>query len=205
MTKQDTLVELNGYWNTHTTCELKKEATQAVYGDGSASARIVFIGEAPGKQEDLQGKPFVGASGKFLAEMLATIHLRREDVYITNTVKYRPPNNRDPQPEEKAACAEWLYAELNLIKPDVIVFLGRHAMNTFFPELRISEVHGTVIHKKILNLVTDYFIPLYHPASALYNGALRETLKKDFAKIPIFLKQLQKISDEIGVPLRADR
>ena len=190
MIKQEKLAELNTYWNTHTTCALKQEATQAVYGSGSAEAAIVFIGEAPGKQEDIQGKPFVGASGKFLDEMLASSNLKRQDVYITNTVKYRPPNNRDPLPEEKTACRDWLYAELNLIQPKIIVFLGRHALNTFFPTLSIGEVHGTLIQEKIPNLRTEYFVPLYHPASALYNGSLRETLKQDFARVLSYVAKI---------------
>src|SRR3989344_9588114 len=119
-------------------CELRKTATQAVAGHGSAEAEIVFIGEAPGKSEDKLGIPFVGGAGKFLDEMLELIKLKREDVYITNIVKYRPPNNRDPLPEEKSACRAWLLEELKLISPKLIIFLGRHAMNNFFPDLKIG-------------------------------------------------------------------
>ncbi len=174
------------------TCELKKTATQPVFGDGNPSAQVVFIGEAPGKNEDLGGKPFIGAAGKFLAEMLASIKMKREDIYITNIVKYRPPNNRDPEPEEKKACSEWLYKELNFIQPKLIVFLGRHSMNDFFPELKIGDAHGKLIHKKFEKIDTEYFLPLYHPASALYNGGLRETLLKDFKKIVLALKKIEK-------------
>ena len=126
MTKTETLAALNRKFADSNECALKSMATQPVFGDGSADAEIVFIGEAPGKNEDLQGVPFIGAAGKFLAEMLGDIKLKREDVYITNIVKYRPPNNRDPEPEEKDASAPWLEAELNLIAPKVVVFLGRH-------------------------------------------------------------------------------
>lgn len=190
MTKQEKLKALNAKWAKENTCNLKKTAIQPVFGDGSPNAQVVFIGEAPGKMEDKTGKPFVGASGKFLSEMLESIKLKREDVYITNIVKYRPPNNRDPLPIEKEACRLWLEEELNLIKPKLIVFLGRHAMNTFFPEFTIGDLHGTLIHKKIQNISCEYFLPLYHPASALYNGGMRETLKKDFAHISRILKKL---------------
>lgn len=193
MTKQEKLYSINQKWARVNTCKLKKTAIQPVFGDGSSSAQIVFIGEAPGKMEDKTGKPFVGASGKFLAEMLECIKLRREDVYITNIVKYRPPNNRDPLPEEKEACRKWLEEELKLIKPKLIVFLGRHAMNTFFPEYTISDVHGMLIHKKIKNISCEYFLPLYHPATALYNGGMREILKKDFVRIPRILKKVISI------------
>lgn len=169
-------------------CVLKATAIQPVFGDGNPSARIVFIGEAPGKKEDETGKPFVGAAGKFLAEMLASINLKREDIYITNIVKYRPPDNRDPEPSEKRDCAPWLYDELNFIKPDIIVFLGRHSMTHFLPELKISEAHGKLVHRQIPNLKTEHFLPLYHPAAALYNGGMRATLLEDFGKIPKMLE-----------------
>ena len=192
MNKAAKLKELNVAWAEKNTCELKATATQAVFGDGSADAEIVFVGEAPGKNEDLQGVPFVGAAGKFLAEMLDDIKLAREDVYITNIVKYRPPNNRDPEPEEKKACAPWLHEELNLVAPKLIVFLGRHSMSDFFPELKISEVHGKLIHKKFKGITTEWFLPLYHPASALYNGGMRDTLKEDFGLIPKILKKIEE-------------
>ena len=192
MNKAAKLKELNVAWAEKNTCELKATATQAVFGDGSADAEIVFVGEAPGKNEDLQGVPFVGAAGKFLAEMLDDIKLAREDVYITNIVKYRPPNNRDPEPEEKKACAPWLHEELNLVAPKLIVFLGRHSMSDFFPELKISEVHGKLIHKKFKGIKTEWFLPLYHPASALYNGGMRDTLKEDFGLIPKILKKIEE-------------
>jgi len=167
--------------------DLAKQATQLVLGDGNPDADIVFIGEAPGKNEDIQGKPFVGASGKFLSEMLALINLKREDIYITNIVKYRPPNNRDPLPSEKAAFLPFLHAQLEVIKPKLIITLGRHSMDVLFPGLIISQAHG-----KPIRLKGQVYLPLFHPAAALYNGGLRQTLIDDFAKIPLILKKTQK-------------
>ncbi len=191
--KREQLDELNAYWKDSCTCELKATATQAVFGDGNAESNIVFIGEAPGKNEDIEGRPFVGAAGKFFAEMLANIKMKREDIYITNIVKYRPPNNRDPLPEEKEACNEWLINELKIISPKLIIFLGRHSMGLFFPNEKISDIHGKLLIKQIPELgAKQAFMPLYHPAAALYNGGMRETLIKDFNKIP---KALTKIKN----------
>ncbi len=192
MTKAEKLAKVNEEWREKCTCELKNTATQAVFGSGHASAEIVFIGEAPGRNEDKQGVPFVGAAGKFLNEMLGIIKLKREDIYITNIVKYRPPNNRDPLPEEKAACREWLLQEIKIISPKVIIFLGRHAMKNFFPELEISNAHGKLLIKKFKDFPVKYFFPLYHPAAALYNGSMREVLIKDFKKMPKILKEIEK-------------
>lgn len=189
---QAELKALHERFHAANTCKLKPLATQPVFGDGPATAEIVFVGEAPGKTEDQTGIPFVGSAGKFLTEMLGDIGLKRGDVYITNIVKYRPPNNRDPEPDEKEACAQWLYEELNFIAPKVIVFLGRHSMNDFFPELKISAAHGKLIRKKFKKINTEYFLPLYHPASALYNGGMRDTLKEDFALIPKILKKIEE-------------
>lgn len=191
MNKGEKLQKLHEKWMLECECELRKTATQAVVGAGSAGAEIVFIGEAPGKKEDELGVPFVGAAGKFLDEMLGKINLKREDVYITNIVKYRPPNNRDPLPEEKSACREWLLDELQIISPKLIVFLGRHAMNNFFPDLQISKTHGKLLIKPFRGMSTKYFFPLYHPAAALYDGSMREVLIADFKKIP---KVLEKIN-----------
>jgi uracil-DNA glycosylase len=192
MTRAEQLLELHQKRNAECECGLKATATQPVFGNGNPDAKIVFIGEAPGKKEDETGVPFVGAAGKFLEEMLQSIGMKREDIYITNIVKYRPPNNRDPEHEEKLACAEWLHDELNFIKPEVIVFLGRHSMNHFFPDDKISEIHGKLLHKKIPNFQTEYFFPLYHPAAALYNGSMRETLMLDFRKIPKVLEKIEQ-------------
>lgn len=193
MNKREKLEKLNSKWSLKCECKLKKTAKQAVLGDGSADAPIVFIGEAPGRNEDLQGKPFVGASGKFLIEMLKAIKLNREDIYITNIVKYRPPNNRDPLPDEKAACRQWLLDELQIIQPKLIVFLGRHAMNNFFPTEQISKAHGKLLIKNFKGIPTKYFYALYHPAAALYDGSMRKTLLTDFKKIPKVLAKINKL------------
>lgn len=189
MDKAAELKNLHEKWLKQCDCALRATATQGVPGDGNPNAQVVFIGEAPGAKEDALGKPFVGAAGKFLAEMLADIKMKREDIYITNIVKYRPPNNRDPLSEEIAACKQWLEDEIDFIEPLLIVFLGRHAMNQFFPEEKISDAHGKVIIAKKFKKC-HYFLPLYHPAAALYNGSLREVLKQDFKKIPIALKMI---------------
>lgn len=192
MNKADELKRLHKKWLIKCACHLRDTATQGVPGDGNANAQIVFIGEAPGAREDKEGRPFVGAAGKFLNEMLASIKMKREDVYITNIVKYRPPNNRDPLLHEISACSKWLDEEIKLINPVLIVFLGRHAMNHFFPHEKISETHGVVLEARHFGEMR-HFLPLYHPAAALYNGSLREVLKKDFKKIPKILKTLQNI------------
>ena len=166
--------------------ELAKTATQLVFGDGNPSAELVFIGEAPGKNEDLQGKPFVGAAGKFLNEMLEMIGLERKDIYITNIVKYRPPNNRDPFPDEKAVFLPYLQDQLEVIQPTLVVTLGRHSLNCFLPDLQISQVHGQP--KRYQGQV---YLPLFHPAAALYNGGMRQTLIDDFALIPEVIKKIK--------------
>lgn len=190
--KDQALFNLNRDMEASCSCELKKTALRAVPGTGSASARILFVGEAPGKKEDETGEPFVGAAGKFLNEMLASIGLNRSDIYITNVVKYRPPENRDPLPEEVAACWPWLRAQIELIDPAIIVLLGRHALERFVPGKRISSEHGQAFRRTVPDLGTYVFFALYHPAAALYNGSMRETLLKDFAKIPKILKKLEK-------------
>jgi DNA polymerase len=173
-------------------CELHKTKTKDVFGDGSPSAEIMFIGEAPGKNEDLEGIPFVGAAGKFLSEMLVEIGLSRKDIYIANVLKHRPPNNRDPLPNEIEACWPYLAKQIELISPKLIVFLGRHALNRFFPAAKISEVHGKAFRKPWQG-EDQIFLALYHPAAALYNGGMRETLMNDFKKIP---KIIEKINQE---------
>lgn len=166
---------------------LAETATQLVMGDGNPDADIVFIGEAPGKNEDEQGLPFVGAAGKFLDEMLAIVGLERKDIFITNIVKYRPPNNRDPLPEEKQAFWPFLARQLEIIQPKVIVTLGRHSMEFFLPEARIGQIHGQP--KRLPVKLHDgkdtswIILPLYHPAAALYNGGMRQTLIDDFSQV----------------------
>ena len=225
------------------TPELRKQATQLVFSDGHADSEVVFIGEAPGKNEDLQGKPFVGAAGKFLDEMLEMIGLNRSDIYITNIVKYRPPNNRDPLPEEKQVFLPYLMGQLKAIGPKLVVTLGRHSLNCFLPDLSISQVHGQPkrVRFQLTKLVggpgvdakqgdgeqqtesyTKYgegatepatqqratsnskvpssareqdvatwvILPLFHPAAALYNGGMRQTLIDDFAKIPLIINKI---------------
>ena len=165
---------------------LAKEATQLVFGEGNPNADIVFIGEAPGKNEDIQGKPFVGASGKFLNTMLESVGMNRDDVYITNIVKYRPPNNRDPSKEEKEAFLPYLQSQLEVIQPKVVVTLGRHSTNCFLPGLQISKIHGEPRSVKLSlkqdkdDIMNVVILPLYHPAAALYNPGQRQTLIDDF-------------------------
>lgn len=167
--------------------ELAETATQLVMGHGNPKADVVFIGEAPGKNEDLQGVPFVGAAGKFLDQMLAEADMERSDIYITNIVKYRPPNNRDPSTEEKKAFWPYLVRELQIIKPKIVITLGRHSMGYFLPNAKIGEVHGKP--KRITFGDTKLVLmPLYHPAAALYNGDLRSTLLEDFANVPSVLE-----------------
>lgn len=185
-TKQAQLDELQAKILADKVCpELAAQATQLVFGTGNAEAELVFIGEAPGKNEDIKGEPFVGAAGKFLNEMLEMIGLKRQDIYITNIVKYRPPNNRDPLPDEKAAFLPYLENQIDIINPKVIVTLGRHSMDSLLPGLTISQVHGQP--KRYRGRV---FIPLFHPAAALYNGGLRQTLIDDFARIPLILEKI---------------
>ena len=185
MDKSQALEELQAKIITDEICpELAAQATQLVMGDGDPDADIVFIGEAPGQKEDEQGLPFVGAAGKFLNEMLAEAGMERSDVYITNIVKYRPPNNRDPLPEEKAAFLPYLLRQLEIINPKVVITLGRHSMEYFLPNAKISQAHGQAVRKKVLyHDKTEHewlFIPLYHPAAALYNGSMRQVLIDDF-------------------------
>jgi uracil-DNA glycosylase len=170
--------------------DLAAQATNLVMGDGNLNAEIVFIGEAPGKNEDEQGLPFVGAAGKFLNEMLAQAGMERSDVYITNIVKYRPPNNRDPLPEEKRAFWPYLVKQLQIIKPKVVITLGRHSMEYFLPDMKISQIHGQA---KRIQFGDDKLVvvPLYHPAAALYNGGLRGTLIDDFMGVPRIIELIK--------------
>jgi DNA polymerase len=168
--------------------ELAEQATQLVMGDGNLDAAIVFIGEAPGKKEDESGLPFVGVSGKFLNEMLAQAGLVRSDVYITNVVKYRPPQNRDPKPAEKKAFMPYLLKQLEIIHPKVVITLGRHSMEYFLPGAKIGEIHGQP-HNVQIDGDEFMIIPLYHPAAALYNGSLRATLIEDFIRVPGIISQ----------------
>jgi len=186
MSKKEELQKIKADILAQNICpELAKGATQLVFSDGNPNAELVFIGEAPGKHEDKQGLPFVGAAGKFLNEMLASIGLKRADVYITNIVKYRPPDNRDPYPDEKTEFLPFLRKQLEVIKPKLVITLGRHSMECFLPGLQISQCHGQPKRYK-----GQVYLPLFHPAAALYNGAMRQTLIDDFMKIPRILAKI---------------
>jgi DNA polymerase len=168
-------------------CRLCQGRTNAVPGEGSPSAALMFIGEGPGFNEDQQGRPFVGRAGKLLDDMFSTVPLKREDVYITNVVKCRPPDNREPQPDEVEACWPYLEAQIALLKPRVIATLGRHSLGRFFPDSKISRDHG-----RILRWREHTVFPLYHPAAALRSGAVMEALAADFRKLPqAILKSLR--------------
>lgn len=169
------------------------EGANFVLGEGAPDADIMFIGEAPGKKEDELQRPFVGAAGKFLNEMLESIGLKREDVYISNIVKQRPPNNRDPLPEEIEAHWPFLMRQIEVIDPRIIVMLGRHSMSKLLPGVgTISQIHGKPFRRKDGRI----YLPLYHPAAALYNGGLRQTLLADFQKIPVILKKSKETSTD---------
>jgi len=164
-------------------CDLSKTRGRAVPGEGNPNADIVFVGEGPGFHEDQQGRPFVGAAGKFLDELLASIALNRRDVYICNVIKCRPPGNRDPLPGEIAECKPWLDQQLEAIKPKVIVTLGRFSMTRYFPGQAISRIHGQP--RRIDGVMV---VPMYHPAAALHQGSLRRTIEDDFKKLPALVK-----------------
>lgn len=166
-------------------CGLCAGRTNAVPGEGNADAEIMCIGEGPGFYEDQQGRPFVGASGKFLDELLGGIGLDRRKVFIANVVKCRPPENRDPQPDEIAACGKYLDEQIRVIDPKVIVTLGRHSMQRYFPGEAISKVHGQPRRKD-----GRIIVPMYHPAAALHQGNLRKVIEADFRKLPDFLSRI---------------
>jgi uracil-DNA glycosylase len=158
-----------------------------VFGEGNADTKIMFIGEAPGFHEDQQMRPFVGQAGKLLNKLLEEIEWKRESVYITNIVKRRPPQNRDPLPEEIEAYKPYLKKQIQIIKPNVIATLGRFSMNYFLPTAKISQDHGKLFHLKNI-----YIYPLYHPAAALRSTSVLEALKKDFHKLPLVLKKAKE-------------
>lgn len=168
-------------------CRLFAGATHGVPGEGNPETSVFFIGEGPGKDEDLTGRPFVGRAGKFLSEMLASIDWSRDDVFIANVVKHRPPDNRDPAPDEAAACWPYLERQIQIIKPRLIVTLGRHSMARFLPNLTIGEAHGQPKRRAD----GQVFLPLYHPAAALYSPTTKAVHLADFAKIPLVLAQIK--------------
>ena len=167
-----------------TACDLCRRRTHAVPGDGLESAEIMFVGEGPGFHEDQQARPFVGPAGKFLDELLASIGYKRSDVYITNVVKCRPPENRDPLPNEVDACRAFLEEQISRIRPKVIVTLGRYSLAWFFPRDTISKVHGHVRERD-----GRIFVHMYHPAAALHAGGLRKVIQDEFQRIPPALER----------------
>lgn len=178
-----------------TKCPLHRGRTHAVPGEGPADADIMFIGEGPGFHEDQQGRPFVGAAGEFLEELLDSIGLTREQVYITNVIKCRPPGNRDPLPREVNACEPYLDRQIALIEPTVVVTLGRFSMARAFPNARISHVHGAP--RKIKGVV---YYPMYHPAAALHRPSLRGTVEEDMRQIPDVLERVDEIPESEPPP-----
>jgi len=171
-------------------CPLHKGKLHYVPGDGPADARIMFVGEAPGHEEDIQGKPFVGAAGKLLTELLLDIGLKREEVFIGNIVKCRPPNNRTPYSTEIEACLPYLFAQIAVIEPEIIVTLGNTPLNALIsPALKVSSVHGRLFEQGGLR-----FFVTFHPAAALYHGEFKELLKKDFLK----LKEILSLNKIVG-------
>ena len=179
-------------------CPLYRQASQAVPGEGKAEAKVVFIGEAPGYWEDQKGIPFCGAAGRLLDRLMAEGGLKRSEVFITNILKHRPPNNRDPQPAEIRACTPFLERQLLVIKPKLVVTLGRFALNYFLPEEFISRVHGR-LRRVSWRGMTVFVLPLYHPAAALRNGRVMTELKNDFLKIKPSLEWIERQEKEEGV------
>lgn len=181
-------------WDIHkqvdgcTRCDLHKNITHYVPGMGTEQTDILVVGEGPGKNEDLQGLPFVGASGKFLDKLFESIGMTRADIYISNVVKCRPPENRDPEPKEIEACSTWLEAQILVINPKIIVTLGRYSMAKFLPGVTISKVHGQPKRRQSDGRI---IFPCYHPAVALYNGSMRDVLMEDFQRLAKVLSQLK--------------
>ncbi|MCC7188754.1 MAG: uracil-DNA glycosylase [Anaerolineales bacterium] len=184
MTAEETLAQIAKEVTVCTNCALHHSRKKSVPGEGPAAAEIMFIGEGPGFHENEQGRPFVGAAGKFLDQLLAQAGVTRADVWIGNVVKCRPPENRDPSPDELAACNEYLEWQIEAINPSIIVTLGRFSMNKFFPGAKISAVHG-----QMRQVGGRYVIAMYHPAAALHQAMLKPAILADFAKLPELLKQ----------------
>ncbi len=180
-------------------CELAKSRTNTVPGEGPEDAEIMFIGEAPGFYEDQQGRPFVGAAGRFLEELLSKIGLKREDVYICNVLKCRPPGNRDPLASELEACRPFLERQIEIIKPKLIVTLGRFALTHFFPEAKITRVHGQP--RKVGGVI---YYPMYHPAAALHQPRWRSAVEEDFLRIPELLAKVEEM-EEAQPPEQAEQ
>jgi uracil-DNA glycosylase family 4 len=168
-------------------CDLSRSRNRAVPGEGPEDAEIMFVGEAPGFYEDQQGRPFVGPAGRFLEELLTSIGLRRDQVYIGNVIKCRPPENRDPLPKEVEACRKWLTRQIELIKPKVVVPLGRFSLAWFFPNESIGRTHGQARYRDGI-----YYLPMYHPAAALHAANMRRAIEEDFHKLPAVLEEARK-------------
>ncbi|MBA2678014.1 MAG: uracil-DNA glycosylase [Ktedonobacteraceae bacterium] len=191
MPSEEILKEVAVEVSTCAKCKLCNGRTKAVPGEGPPSAKILFIGEGPGYHEDKQGRPFVGPAGQFLDELLASISLKRSDVFITNVVKCRPPNNRDPEPSEIAACNDYLDRQIAAIQPRVIVTLGRFSMAKFFGSEKISTIHGRARKKD------GYIcIAMYHPAAGLHQTSLKDTIRDDFKKIPAIVAEADRMATE---------
>lgn len=191
-TPEETLKNIAEEVNRCEQCALHYSRQNGVPGEGPPNAEIVFIGEGPGFHENVQGRPFVGAAGQFLEELLETIGLKREDVFITNVVKCRPPSNRDPKPEELETCSGYLDRQLEAIRPKVVVTLGRYSMARYMSNAKISHIHGRA--KKVKGLLV---VPFYHPAAALHRPSLRSTVEKDFAKLPELIKNAAQIPEYV--------
>lgn len=188
MSAAETLDRIAREVSVCTKCALHESRKKAVTGEGPADAEIMFIGEGPGFHENEQGRPFVGASGKFLDQLLEQAGLTRADVFIANVVKCRPPANRDPQPDELMACSEYLEGQIGAINPSIIVTLGRISMGRYFPGAKITSVHG-----QMQNIDGRFIIPMYHPAAALHQPALRPSIMADFAKLPDQLNEARAV------------
>jgi DNA polymerase len=171
-------------------CDLAKNRTKVVPGEGPENATILFIGEAPGWHEDQQGRPFVGPAGQFLQELLSKISLTRDQVFIANVIKCRPPSNRDPLPGEIQACRKWIDRQIELIQPRIVVTLGRYSMARYFPNQSISKIHGKA--KKEDKII---YYAMYHPAAALHQGSLRKVIEADMLKIPELLMRVDKLTE----------
>jgi DNA polymerase len=193
--KQQALQEIAAAVRQCQKCPLYKGALKGVPGEGDPDAEVMLIGEAPGWHENQQGRPFVGAAGQFLTELLQSVGLRREQVFIGNVIKHRPPDNRDPQPDEMAACLPYLDRQIEIVDPRVIVTLGRFSMARFCPGEKISRIHG------MARRVGDRLVlPLYHPAAALHQGSLRKVVEEDFRRLPAILAEARKLAAAAAAP-----
>jgi uracil-DNA glycosylase family 4 len=184
MNPEEELKQVAAEVNVCTKCALHYSRKNGVPGEGPINAQIMFIGEGPGFHENEQGRPFVGAAGRFLDELLAGIQMKREDVFIGNVVKCRPPSNRDPQTEEISACSSYLERQIQAINPKVIVTLGRYSMGYFLPNAKISSIHG-----QAMKVRGRLIVAMYHPAAALHQRSLRPIIEADFARLPDLIKQ----------------